>query len=76
MLCRCNKNTSYKGNDVMYHLKINYNCVTLKLYGNSLLSPSQRKKWKEKEKMFIQIKKYIYYNVYILKLKFSINYSD
>ena len=30
----------------------------------------------KKEKMFIQIKKIRYYNVYIHKLKLSINYSD
>ena len=31
---------------------------------------------KNKEKMFIQIKNLWYYNVYILKLKLTINYSD
>ena len=36
-----------------------------------------REAWKEKkETMFIQIKNIWYYNVYIHKLKLSINYSD
>ena len=36
----------------------------------------QLHKEKEKEKMFIQIKNNWYYNVYIYKLKLSINFSD
>ena len=38
--------------------------------------PMEKKKIKEKEKMFIQIKGIWYYNVYIHKSKLSINYSD
>ena len=40
-----------------------------------IIITKEKGKRKEKEKMFIQIKK-TYYNVYILKLKLSINYFD
>ena len=36
----------------------------------------KKERKKEKETMFIKIKNIWYYNVYILKLKLSINYSD